>query len=118
MLHCGRASEGLLTQGIFFLGRWFPDAAAIAAGLDKLETKSLGGLTMFLQSPSRSQSEIVYPDSDGQPMADNTKQFRWIVVIQQNLDWWFAKDANVFVAGDLCSGIRLRENRPFAVRQM
>jgi Uma2 family endonuclease len=56
---------------------------------------------MVLQSPSRSQSEIVYPDSDGQPMADNTKQFRWIVVIQQNLDWWFAKDANVFVAGDL-----------------
>jgi Uma2 family endonuclease len=34
-------------------------------------------------------------------MANNTKQFRWIVVIQQNLDWLFADDPNVFVAGDL-----------------
>ncbi len=33
-------------------------------------------------------------------MADNTKQFRWIVVIQQNLEWLFAAD-EVFVAGDL-----------------
>lgn len=48
-----------------------------------------------------SQQNIVYPDSDGQPMADNTKQFRWIVLIQQNLEAWFADDPNVFVAGDL-----------------
>jgi Uma2 family endonuclease len=34
-------------------------------------------------------------------MSDNTKQFRWIVVIQQNLEWLFADDPNVFVAGDL-----------------
>jgi Uma2 family endonuclease len=52
-----------------------------------------------LQSPT--QSEVIYPDSDGKPMANNTKQFRWIVVIQQNLDWLFADDPNVFVAGDL-----------------
>jgi len=44
---------------------------------------------------------IAYPESDGKPMADNTKQFRWIVVIQQNLEWLFADDPNVFVAGDL-----------------
>lgn len=44
---------------------------------------------------------IHYPDSDGQPMADNTKQFRWITVIQYNLDWLFAPDSQVFVAGDL-----------------
>ena len=43
----------------------------------------------------------LYPDSDGQPMADNTKQFRWIVVIKENLERWFASDPNVFVAGDL-----------------
>jgi Uma2 family endonuclease len=48
-----------------------------------------------------SPSEVIYPDSDGQPMADNTKQFRWIVVIQQNLDWLFADHSNIFVAGDL-----------------
>jgi hypothetical protein len=44
---------------------------------------------------------IVYPESDGKPMSDHTKQFRWIVVIQQNLEWLFAADPLVFVAGDL-----------------
>jgi Uma2 family endonuclease len=44
---------------------------------------------------------VTYPDSDGQPMADNTKQFRWIVVVQQNFEWLYADDPNVFVAGDL-----------------
>lgn len=34
-------------------------------------------------------------------MADNTKQFRWITVIYYNLEWLFADDSNVFVAGDL-----------------
>ncbi len=47
------------------------------------------------------QEEILYPDSDGQPMADNTLQFQWIVTIQGNLDAQFRHDANVFVAGDL-----------------
>jgi Uma2 family endonuclease len=46
-------------------------------------------------------NEIVYPDSDGQPMADNTKQFRWITVIKTNLDWLFRDEERVFVAGDL-----------------
>jgi Uma2 family endonuclease len=46
-------------------------------------------------------NQIVYPDSDGQPMADNTKQFRWITVIKTNLDWLFRDDEMVFVAGDL-----------------
>jgi Uma2 family endonuclease len=44
---------------------------------------------------------IIYPDSDGQPMADNTKQFRWIVLIKENLDSLFADDETVFIAGDL-----------------
>ena len=52
-----------------------------------------------LQPPS--QPAVIYPDSDGKLMADNTKQFRWIVVIQQNLEWLFADNPNVFVAGDL-----------------
>ncbi|MGL4881975.1 MAG: Uma2 family endonuclease [Waterburya sp.] len=50
---------------------------------------------------STQSSAITYPDSDGKQMADNTKQFRWILVIQQNLDWIFANTPNVFVAGDL-----------------
>jgi len=45
--------------------------------------------------------EIIYPESDGKPMADNTKQFRWILTIQQNIDWLYTNDPQVFVAGDL-----------------
>ena len=45
--------------------------------------------------------EIIYPDSDGQPMADNTKQFDWITNIVSNLRTLYQDDPNVFVAGDL-----------------
>jgi len=48
-----------------------------------------------------SKTEIFYPESDGKPMADNTKQFRWILTIQQNIDWLYANEAQVFVAADL-----------------
>jgi Uma2 family endonuclease len=50
---------------------------------------------------SQTHTQVIYPDSDGQPTANNTIQFGWILVIQQNLDWMFASDPNVFVAGDL-----------------
>ncbi len=46
-------------------------------------------------------TQIDYPDSDGKPMSDNTKQFRWITTIKYNLDWLFTADQNVFIAGDL-----------------
>lgn len=42
-----------------------------------------------------------YPESDGQPVADNTKQFRYIQTIVGGLDALFRDDPNVFVAGDL-----------------
>ncbi len=54
-------------------------------------------MTAQLTNPSG----IVYPESDGKPVADNTQQFHWLTVIQYNLDWLFARDPNVFVAGDL-----------------
>jgi Uma2 family endonuclease len=44
---------------------------------------------------------IIYPDRDGLPMSDNTKQFRWIVLLKENLDCLFADNPDVFVAGDL-----------------
>jgi Uma2 family endonuclease len=56
---------------------------------------------MVSQVSTPLQPEIIYPDSDGKPMSDNTKQFRWIVLIQQNLQALYADDPNVFVAGDL-----------------
>jgi len=46
-------------------------------------------------------TEIIYPESDGQPMADNTKQFRLIVTIKENLELLFAQSQDVFIAGDL-----------------
>jgi Uma2 family endonuclease len=45
--------------------------------------------------------DVVYPDHDGQPMADNTLQFRWIVTIQGGFDALYRDDPNIFVAGDL-----------------
>lgn len=47
------------------------------------------------------KQEIIYPERDGTPMSDNTKQFRWITTIQGGLDALFRDDPNVFVAGDL-----------------
>jgi Uma2 family endonuclease len=44
---------------------------------------------------------IIYPDSDGQPMSDNTKQFDWISGIKGELGIMFAENPDVFVAGDL-----------------
>jgi Uma2 family endonuclease len=44
---------------------------------------------------------IEYPDSDGKPMADNTKQWRWIATLKGNIEALFAARPDVFVAGDL-----------------
>src|SRR5262249_10292369 len=43
---------------------------------------------------------VVYPESDGEPMADNTKQLRWIVVLYGNLTALFPHARDVFVAAD------------------
>jgi len=48
----------------------------------------------------RFRTTIIYPDSDGQSMSDNTLQFRWIVTIEGGLEGIFRNDPNVFVAGD------------------
>jgi Uma2 family endonuclease len=44
---------------------------------------------------------IVYPDSDGMPMSDNTLQFRWITTLVGGLQAIFRDKPKVFVAGDL-----------------
>ena len=46
-------------------------------------------------------TQIEYPDSDGEPMADNTLQFQYIVMIKEGLEALFADDPDVFIAGDL-----------------
>lgn len=44
---------------------------------------------------------IVYPESDGKPMAENTTQYRWLTRIKDGLEARFKDDPQVFVAGDL-----------------
>ena len=46
-------------------------------------------------------SAIIYPDSHGQPMADNTKQLRWIVVLFSGLSALFREATDVFIGADL-----------------
>ena len=48
-----------------------------------------------------SSDKIIYPERDGKPMSDNTLQFRWIVIIKENLELLFSNNPEVFVAGDL-----------------
>jgi len=52
-------------------------------------------------STSPPQSQIVYPEDDGEPMAENTVQFRWIVTVKEGLERVFRDRPDVFVAGDL-----------------
>jgi Uma2 family endonuclease len=48
-----------------------------------------------------SPTHLVYPDSDGQPLAENTKQLRWIVVLFDNLAALYHNREDIFVAADL-----------------
>jgi Uma2 family endonuclease len=56
---------------------------------------------MVTQIKKDTSDKIIYPDSDGKPMADNTIQFSWILIIYYNLEWLFRNNPLVFVAGDL-----------------
>ena len=51
--------------------------------------------------PSQLKPTIVYPEDNGEPMSENTLQFKWIVLIKEGLEHVFRDDPNVFIAGDL-----------------
>jgi len=55
---------------------------------------------MKTQTPA-DLDQILYPDDDGLPMSDNTRQFQWIVTLQGNLDALYRDNPDVFVAGNL-----------------
>lgn len=59
------------------------------------------GETMHPPTPTLLPSPVVYPECDGLPMSDNTKQLRWIVVLYGNLAALFDDRPDVFVAGNL-----------------
>jgi Uma2 family endonuclease len=56
---------------------------------------------MVQQVTPDTAAEVIYPESDGLPMSDNTIQFNWIVRVKENLEIIFASQNDVFVAGDL-----------------
>jgi hypothetical protein len=56
---------------------------------------------MSVTTPNPPRSKIIYPDSDGQPMADNPLQFRWIVTIKEGTERAYRHRADIFVAGDM-----------------
>jgi Uma2 family endonuclease len=45
--------------------------------------------------------EIIYPDSDGEPIARNTVQYQYIIAMQVGLDAMFVDNPDVLVAADL-----------------
>jgi Uma2 family endonuclease len=47
------------------------------------------------------EEDLEYPESDGLPMAENTRQLFWILKLLNGLLAWYRNDPNVFVAGDL-----------------
>jgi Uma2 family endonuclease len=54
-----------------------------------------------MSTPVTEKVQIVYPESDGKPMADNTLQAQYIVYLFDGLRALFRDDPNVFVAADL-----------------
>lgn len=47
------------------------------------------------------EPKVLYPDSDGNPIAKNTIQYQHIIAIQVGLDAMFANNPDVYVAADL-----------------
>ena len=44
---------------------------------------------------------IIYPESDGKPIADNSIQFSYITTFKGGFDIMYADDSNIFIAGDM-----------------
>lgn len=64
--------------------------------------KKRGAYNMVQEVTQEAADDLVfYPDSDGEPMAQNTLQFNWIVKIKEGLEILYGSIADVFVAGDL-----------------
>lgn len=55
-------------------------------------------MTPFVHRAAVAHAPIVYPESDGLPMSDNTEQYEWIVRFQGNLDRLLP---DAFVGGNL-----------------
>jgi len=52
-------------------------------------------------SKNLGKTDIIYPESDGKPIADNTKKFELIAEIEKSLDLLYINDPQVSIACDL-----------------
>ncbi|MGH9755350.1 MAG: hypothetical protein ACREA2_21435 [Blastocatellia bacterium] len=64
------------------------------------ESVERGDAAIIVNEPESTLEEIVYPESDGKPMAENTVQYRWLTRIKDGLEARFKHDPQVFIAGD------------------
>jgi Uma2 family endonuclease len=56
----------------------------------------------MLQVNTQTATPVVeYPDSDGLPLSDNSKQFRWITTVAGNLAGLYRDRADVLVGGNM-----------------
>jgi Uma2 family endonuclease len=67
-----------------------------------------GDLELFREVPvmstaelSKSPEDVMYPESDGLPMADNSLQFSYIKLISDGLEVLYADRKDVYVIGDM-----------------
>jgi Uma2 family endonuclease len=58
-------------------------------------------MSSVVAAPSTPEVEIEYPESDGQPMADNSKQLFWILHLVANLEVLFGLREDVYVCGNM-----------------
>jgi Uma2 family endonuclease len=56
---------------------------------------------MSTRTKPDARPEIVYPDSDGKPLSDNSLQLEWILTLKGAFDALFRDNPDVFVGGDL-----------------
>jgi Uma2 family endonuclease len=55
---------------------------------------------MLISAAPAKASAIIYPESDGLPLSENTRQFRWIVTLAGNLGALYRDREDVFVCGN------------------
>src|SRR2546428_83777 len=65
------------------------------------ESVERGDAAIIVNEPELTLEEIVYPESDGKPMAENMLQYRWLTRIKDGLEARFKHDPQVLIAGDL-----------------
>jgi hypothetical protein len=56
---------------------------------------------MSASTATGARTKVIYPETDGQPIAEKTVQFEWIVAIKEGSEALFLDRRDVFVAGDL-----------------